>query len=74
MRARACAAVALLGLLSAPSLFAQEATLTDRVVDSSGGVVPGASVVLTNSGTAVTTETVTNDRGLFIFASARPGS
>lgn len=52
---------------------AQEASLTGRVVDTSGGAVPGATVVLTNTATSVAAETVTNDSGIFSFPSTRPG-
>src|SRR5262245_50337562 len=67
-------AVALLAcvLLVSP-LSAQEATLGGRVVDGSDGVVPGAAVVLTEQGTSVSAETVTNGSGYFSFPSARPG-
>ena len=53
MQARAFAAFTLLGFFVASPLLAQDASLTGRVADSSGGVVPGATVVLTNTGTGV---------------------
>src|SRR5262245_56596178 len=61
-------------LLVSSRAFAQDATLTGHVVDGSGAAVPGASVVLTSTATAIATETVSNGNGLFSFPSARPGT
>ena len=50
--------------------FAQSsttATLRGTVQDSSGGVLPGATVTLTNSGTKSAATTVTDDRGSYLF-------
>jgi hypothetical protein len=60
-------------MLAGASARAQEASLGGRVVDASGGAVPGATVVLTSTATAVASETVTNGEGLFNFPSAPPG-
>jgi hypothetical protein len=57
----------------ASTVFAQEGTVTGRAIDASGGAVPGAAVVLTNPATRVSTETQTNEQGLFSFPSTRPG-
>ena len=65
--------VALLVWLIAAPLRAQEATVTGRVADSTGAVVPGASVTLTSTATRVAAETVTNAQGLFSFPSTSPG-
>src|SRR5262249_45880149 len=59
---------ALLALSTAA--FAQSsttATLRGTVQDSSGGVLPGATVTLTNSGTKAAATTVTDDRGSYLF-------
>ncbi len=66
-------ATALCVLLIAPRAHAQESSLSGRVVDSSGAVVPGASVVVSNAATRVSAEAVTNGQGLFTFPSTRPG-
>jgi hypothetical protein len=50
--------------------FAQSsttATLRGTVQDSSGGVLPGATVTLTNSGTKSSATAVTDDRGQYLF-------
>jgi hypothetical protein len=48
------------------SLFAQAtSTINGRVVDQAGAVLPGASVTITNTGTAVVRDTVTNGQGLY---------
>jgi hypothetical protein len=60
--------IALVGLASSLA-FAQgsstKATLTGVVQDSTGAVVPGASVVVKNVATGVTNETVSNGTGNF---------
>src|SRR6188472_2738773 len=43
----------------------RSATLTGTVTDPQKAIVPGASVVITNEGTNVSQELVTNDAGLF---------
>src|SRR5690606_25052048 len=47
--------------------YGQTATLTGVVTDSAGGVVPGASVSVTNNATNVTLESVSNTAGQFSF-------
>src|SRR5256712_12731921 len=43
------------------------------VTDTSGGVLPGASIVVRNLGTGVTRETVSNDRGQYEVPGVQPG-
>ena len=43
----------------------RSATLTGTVTDPQKAIVPGAAVVITNEGTNVSQELVTNDAGLF---------
>src|SRR5258708_7422578 len=61
-------ACALLCLMSSFA-FAQgsnaKATITGVVQDATGGVVPGASIVIKNVATGVTNETVSNSTGNF---------
>ena len=61
-------ALALAGLLESP-VFAQggsaKSTITGTVVDTAGGVLPGATVVVRNAATSVETATVTNSTGVF---------
>ena len=65
----------LLTLLPSP-LAAQEArgTLQGRVVDTSGGAVPGATVEVLNLATGVVTPTTTNDQGSYRVPFLNPGS
>ncbi len=49
-------------------------TLTGTVLDTSGGAIPGATVVIKNSGTGVTTETVSSSQGAFTVAALLPGT
>lgn len=51
-----------------------KATLTGVVQDTTGGVVPGASVVVKNVATGVTNDTVSNATGNFAIASLDPGT
>lgn len=69
--------IAIVGLSSSLALAqgsTTKATLTGVVQDSSGGVVPGATVVVRNVATGVTNETVSNETGNFAVAALDPGS
>ena len=56
-------------LFFALAAFAQQGTSTVRgtVADPNGNVVSGASVTLTNLGTAATRTTTTSEAGVFVF-------
>ncbi len=62
-------------LLCALSARAQTSTgmISGRVLDQQGGVVPGAEVVLTQTETGVTLQTVTDETGNFVFPAVQPG-
>ncbi len=66
----------LLLLLAAADLRAQGTTsrVTGVVSDSSGARIPGASVTLTNEGTAVSFTTTTSDSGAYTFEAVQVGS
>jgi len=49
------------------------ATVNGTVTDSSGSVVPGASVVLTNVDTRVAARAASNGSGYFAFVDVTPG-
>jgi len=49
-------------------------TLSGTVLDTSGGAIPGATVVVKNSGTGVTTETISSSQGTFTVAALLPGT
>jgi hypothetical protein len=49
-------------------------SITGSVTDSSGGVVPGATVVVTNEATGQTHETLTSSAGNFAVSALPPGS
>jgi carboxypeptidase family protein len=67
MIARALSAMSLVVLLAADASaqLASQTALVGTVKDSSGGVLPGASVVATNINTQDTYETTTNEQGYF---------
>jgi hypothetical protein len=48
--------------------------ISGRVTDPSGGVIPGASVSITNVATSVTTTTTTNGDGFYSVANLLPGT
>src|SRR5262245_40590577 len=55
--------------------FAQSAsTITGTVKDTSGAVLPGATVTVANPAQAVTQTTLTNSDGVFVFPQLPPGT
>src|SRR5438876_12189475 len=48
--------------------------LTGVVSDSSGAVLPGAKVTLTDEGTSIAANSVTNGSGIYLFTNVRPGT
>src|SRR6478672_4936412 len=72
MRARAFAALLVLCCFS-PAAFAATVEVTGRIVDPSGGALPGVSVTLTTiAGTELPAEGVTDAQGIYSF-NAEPG-
>lgn len=70
----AAAGVALLTFL-APGVRAQTASsMNGRIVDPSGGAVPGATITLTNNATGLVRTTTSNAQGLYEFFSVPPGN
>jgi hypothetical protein len=63
---------ALLVLFSLP-LAAQNAEFAGTVRDSSGAVVPGATVMLTDEATGVVISRTTDGQGVYAFPSIKPG-
>ena len=69
------AVTVMLFLIVTPRTFAQGAgnsTVTGTIVDS-GGVVPGASITLTETATGVVRANTSNETGVFRFAALPPG-
>jgi hypothetical protein len=50
------------------------AQLTGVVTDASGAVVPGVKVTLTDEGTAVPANTITDNHGIYVFTGVRPST
>ncbi|MEZ5362024.1 MAG: carboxypeptidase-like regulatory domain-containing protein [Bryobacterales bacterium] len=71
--------VSLLGLLlvalGTPSAQAQVlyGSIVGTVQDSSGGVIPGATVTITNRGTSQTREASTDENGRYTFSNVQAG-
>src|SRR5438046_2662678 len=70
---RASLAVTLALVLSLPAFAQTLGTITGEVKDSSGAVVPGATVTVTNKATNATRTTASNAVGLFDFPALPPG-
>jgi outer membrane receptor protein involved in Fe transport len=51
----------------------ERCTVTGTVSDASGAIVPGAQVVIRNTGTNVSTRTETNSAGIFYLPALPPG-
>src|SRR5215831_5998274 len=68
-------AATLVIILACSAAFAQSAIgrLAGSVFDSSGGVLPGATVTLTGELTGQTQTTTTTDTGSFLFPQVQPG-
>jgi hypothetical protein len=74
-RARVAAIVAALAaLLASPAAAQNTGSISGTVVDTSGQVVPGATVTLTNEATADTRTQPSKERGEFSFFAVPPGS
>jgi hypothetical protein len=67
--------LSLSGLLCSVLLSAQTpyGSLTGRITNSSGALVPGASLIATNTETNVRTTTITNAAGVFDVPNLTPG-
>src|ERR1700722_127814 len=50
------------------------ASLSGHITDSTGAIVPGATVTLTESDTRVAAKTTSNNEGLYTFPSVKPGN
>ena len=61
-------------ILCAPSFAQTLGTITGEVRDSTGGLVPGATVTVVNKATNATRTTQTNAVGLFDFPALPPGT
>ena len=68
-------AVLLLPVLLTVSVHAQVGSgqVTGIVLDGHGGVLPGATVTATNSGTGATRSTISSSAGLYALGGLRPG-
>ncbi len=71
------AAVATMFLLSLPAGAAAQAlygSVTGTVTDNSGAAIPGVSITLTNEGTGLVLDTVTDSEGLYTVRNVLPGN
>src|SRR5665213_3633028 len=70
-------AVAVIGILGLGSAYAQSTNSGDirgTVTDSTGALLPGVTVTVTNNNTGVTKTLVTNDAGLYDTSSIVVGN
>jgi hypothetical protein len=70
------AALLACALFLSTALFGQSSsgTISGSVADVSGAVIPGVSVTATNNATGVVTTVLSNDAGIYNFASLLPGT
>src|SRR3979409_763935 len=62
-------------LATGGSLFAQAtASISGRVVDQAGAVLPGATVTVTNTATGAARDTISNGEGLYSIPALNPGT
>ncbi len=66
--------VAALLCLCAGTMSAQSGQLKGTISDSTGAVIPGAEVTLTNVATGISMETATNEAGVYTFPLLQSGS
>src|SRR5262249_43060718 len=67
--------VLLFGLMTTDSLAqSQNARLGGTVADASGAFIPGVEVKATNDGTGIVTTILSNETGVYQFASLQPGT
>ena len=76
MRRPAFAAALLLCSLLSVNAFSQStnATLGGTIQDASRAFIPGVTVTATNTGTGVVASVVSNEAGVYQFASLQPGT
>lgn len=68
-----CLLVVILVLMGSRMALGQSAQVQGRVTDSTGALIPGASVTVTNAATGITLKTKTNDDGQFAVPFLQPG-
>ena len=75
MPSRIYAMIGILCLLTAGSVWSQDTkgTITGRVTDPSGSVIPGAQVVVTNSAMGTKSDLATNAEGIYRAPALSPG-
>src|SRR5579863_9152757 len=61
-------------LVVATAALAQTASITGRVTDPNGAIVPGVHVSVVSRESSVATETDTNQEGYYSLSSLQPGS
>ena len=63
-------------LAYSPAMFGQGATgaINGTVTDSTGAVVPKATIVLTNTATGLERSAISNDAGIYVFPGVLPGT
>ncbi len=71
--AKLTVSIVFLAILSVAAQAQFRAGVQGVVTDNSGGVIPGATVVLTNKETNQTQQTISSDAGFYRFSNLAPG-
>ena len=66
-------AIAFLILVLCGSAYAQRASLTGKISDATGAVIPGVQVTITNVNTGVSREVTSNEEGYYTIPQLQPG-
>src|SRR5215468_9967886 len=71
---RVLVCIALLAIFLAPaSSFGQATGVTGVVTDTTGAVIPGVEIIITNTATDQSRSTVTNETGRYYATALNPG-
>ena len=66
--------ITFIALVVTSCAFAQTASITGRVTDPNGGVIPGVQVIAQSRDSGIATEARTNQDGYYSLSSLQPGS
>src|ERR1041384_2073522 len=66
--------IVVLTILVVPAFSQSNGTLKGIIKDSTGAILPGATITLTNKSTGVTSETISTEAGAYSFVFLQPAT